>query len=508
MKKLLYYTSILILAFIPLIVASTIIYAISGEPITEFHLVTSIEAEGVPSLPNIDELYHWHQIQTFRSVGFEGGYYTVAENTAESEMFRFFAWGPFPTIFYGIISTVTGFDDFTMIFINIVLFALGVIVMGFTVKLEPPQIIMLGLLFAFMPNIVISVPSTGLGMLNIIVGLYIAVATYHLLSKENPPSVSLLLILSILLLSAGLFRVSWAIIFPPIFGFIGWKFGRWFGAFLGIMFSIMCGVIIYYIFGYTAAPFDSLISLADSDSQALVASIVNRALYNLSNILFGLSFWVLLRFAALIIIIGVAYQVVLILMKKSELYSVAEVLFHLINIAGILLANLLIYFYVEGRDFRTIGPHLLLSLILLILFKRYRLVFPVLMIFVFGFPNMLQSHVIWKQPHFVELQFDYESYERQLAENNIVYIETDNGWCNTVIYSPRFRNLPEYLISLNGGFGLTQLGTIEDYDDVPKSQYLILENEIISDALEIWNLEPLITLPYGIIYRNLDADCL
>jgi hypothetical protein len=56
----------------------------------------------------VDEMRYWHQIATFRAVGFNGGYYTIDEQPAPASFSHFHTKGPLFPMLYGTIACFVG----------------------------------------------------------------------------------------------------------------------------------------------------------------------------------------------------------------------------------------------------------------------------------------------------------------------------------------------------------------------------------------------------------------
>ena len=57
-----------------------------------------------------DEIANWHEVNTFKSVGFDGGYYSIQEFIARSTFFRFGVHGPAFAAFMGSLARVFGWS--------------------------------------------------------------------------------------------------------------------------------------------------------------------------------------------------------------------------------------------------------------------------------------------------------------------------------------------------------------------------------------------------------------
>ena len=88
-KRLLYRVLFVSVGVLPILFAMGMLYVAQGIFLWEL-------------LPGgADEVLYWHQAATFRSVGFDGGYYTNYEQTSPASFTTFYAWGPFVPAFYG-----------------------------------------------------------------------------------------------------------------------------------------------------------------------------------------------------------------------------------------------------------------------------------------------------------------------------------------------------------------------------------------------------------------------
>src|SRR5262245_18008308 len=67
-----------------------------------------------------DEVLFWHQIDTFRVAGFNGGYYTIDEVPPTASFTHFYTKGPVFPALYGTAARITGWQLDTGVYFNLV----------------------------------------------------------------------------------------------------------------------------------------------------------------------------------------------------------------------------------------------------------------------------------------------------------------------------------------------------------------------------------------------------
>jgi hypothetical protein len=88
-------------------------------------------------------------------------------------------------------------------------------------------------------------------------------------------------------------------------------------------------------------------------------------------------------------------------------------------------------------------------------------------------------------------------------EGTVVYRGDRSRWCNTLLTA----QYPPYLIAVPAGIGLSVVREPDNLTFPLRSQYLLLDAPTLKALPHAIRVEELATLPYGTLYRNLDAGC-
>ena len=83
-------------------------------------------------------------------------------------------------------------------------------------------------------------------------------------------------------------------------------------------------------------------------------------------------------------------------------------------------------------------------------------------------------------------------------------------WCNTVLFDLYYLlGETSVMVAVPHGFGLSITEAVPEgrMPDAPQSAYIALRDGNYESYREGLNLEPVLALPEGMLYRNLDADC-
>jgi hypothetical protein len=84
----------------------------------------------------------------------------------------------------------------------------------------------------------------------------------------------------------------------------------------------------------------------------------------------------------------------------------------------------------------------------------------------------------------------------------------DSAWCNTVLCSDHYLFGPtSTLLAVDGGVGLSTPLFLEQYALPFRSRYLMLNDATYATLENQLHVQPLLVIPDGQLYLNLDADC-
>ena len=101
------------------------------------------------------------------------------------------------------------------------------------------------------------------------------------------------------------------------------------------------------------------------------------------------------------------------------------------------------------------------------------------------------------------------AWQTALAEHSVFKPDAPSQWCNKGLVSTPISSTASAgnCFFLYRGVGLSLL-TLEGSFDFPvKSAYLLLDDNVLAHIGYQLNVEPLLDIPEGKLYRNLDANC-
>jgi hypothetical protein len=115
--------------------------------------------------------------------------------------------------------------------------------------------------------------------------------------------------------------------------------------------------------------------------------------------------------------------------------------------------------------------------------------------FVRGFEHARRDNFIWDRRGVYELS--------DALAGRVVYRPGAPRWCNTLLTA----QYPPYLIAVPAGIGLSVVREGDILPLPPHSQYLLIDRPTLAEFTRPVRMEPLATLPYGTLYRNLESGC-
>jgi hypothetical protein len=461
-----------------------------------------------------DQVYYWHQILSFSRVGFNSGYYMFYERLPTFDFFHFGASGFLYPALYGTLGRVIGWETYTGILLNMVVIALAAWVFIYVARLDRIQILLTGLFLMAVWAVPLSIPTIMQESFHQAAALVLAAIFYVLLRRDTPlprwffaAGVGLLIVISLV-------RFSWGLLFLPFFALSQkkWTWPRLLGA---LVISGILAVAILMIFQGTSAPGNNSIfkrvGLLTSSPLAGIEVFWNAVKTNLDNMLrvvdihqIDLSMIEYIQFLVLLLCLLLGGRLFLkpVPQPGISFSNSRQWLFHLYNLISILGTSLI--FYLSNGYYRVFAPHILLSGMLLIAFKSYRLVLAVMVIGLLGIGLFFEAYSQFGAdfshytPDQIErLQSPFEHY--------LVYDAEADPWCNTLLTQAEF--LDNRTTFVPAGFGISFFVAPADQPLPIKSQFLMLDGLSYEVLHTRMNLAYLADVPGGKLYRNLNADC-
>ncbi len=469
-------------------------------------------SDAVPWLS--DEVLNWHQVKTVRAVGFGGGYYTLNEIPAAVDWLRFYMHGPVHPILYGLFALVAGWDYPVVIYVNILLFAIGVLVVVRTIPFTNRQLGLLVLVTGSYYPVIFFLPTAMQETLNVFIGLVLAALFYRALQSQAGMSLGVKTAGVAFFAFAIFTRMSWGLLLLPyLYLILRPSRAR---VPLAILGTALIGGSLVAIMGriIPANDYHMVYRLLTALRQDLTRgwSLI------LENIQINFARYISLRkpqadIAFSIVLWVVNVLLVALLWQRWQNRAVdgpsprLELGFHLYNLFSVLILSFVLYIVGTWGDYRVLSIHLLLTLVLLIAAGHSRVVTIYLVL------NLVCIPLV--QPSFQELhEVRFGSAARPampMLDPYLVY-ETDqtNHWCNSIVVQDVL--FDSRVLAVPGGIGLN-LVRIDAFTDISilRSQYLWLAADGYERVREDMGItELMLAVPAELnlaIYFNPNADC-
>jgi|GEM_PF-694714 len=463
-----------------------------------------------------DELYYWRQILTFSVAGFGGGYYTYAEAPAPAAFSHFGAWGPVFPLLYGLPARLTGWGLASGTVYNVAVIAVALAL--FVILTRPDGARLLALLLAVLTAwpVLLYLPTVMQESLNQAVGIVLAGGFAVWLKRDN------LLhwtgpLLGAAIFLAALLRSTWAFLFVPFF-LTGLKEWTPRAALLAL---VKAGALIaacFAVYGYWSAPYPlnflaNIARLAAYAPGEALAEFGRNLSFNVRTLFtpeMSTPLEALLHVQILFLLVGCVALGVAVWRRRRRREGDAlwpELLFHAANLGLPLLFLLLLYTFGDWRDYRTLAPHLLASLFVLIARRRLAAAYLPILASLLLLPVFLGAFYEGRMPNYVidrQRMVDFEDTTREA----LIFQDGADGWCNTALVTSAVGFRPE-LLTLPPGMGLSFVfpADMETFLLPPRSRYLLLDEATYAAWQDGLNVELLAELPFGALYRNRDAVC-
>ncbi len=513
----------------PTIVTMLFIYLIFGKMVFDF----------IPAYVN-DEINYWHQISTFSQVGFSGGYYTTDEQPASAQFTHFGSHGPTFPVLYGALGYVFGWHSYSGLIFNLVLITLALAWFAYITQPSQEQNITLLFFIGSFWALLVFIPTNMQESLHHAIGILLAGGFYILLNQQKYATYLYKLLFFIFILVASFARLTWGFLLFPFF-LLCFKNTTKLVIFMSIASTILIMAIMAWQYRYLNAPYPLLffyLKIGDWFPPLPIAVVAN-IIRNLRWFHVGHGIEILHRYQYVLVVMGLGWFIGSTLFGYfkqkidfkhlfDEINNVELLAFY--NVAIMLIFQITLYRFAGDRDYRTLAPHLLLTLLLLIAFNRRKYIIRLFilsnLIFIGVFINNYRG---MRTSNFI---YDQESINRfeKVAQKFIAYEQNENSWCNTILtthYPFHFYQT----VALPAGIGISNFFIPENVDFPIKSHFVLFDVTLYNQAdwdykvpihmenthdniyTVQWgehgtmNLEYLTDTPIGNLYRNIDADC-
>lgn len=490
--------------------------AIAPAIVTYLFVTLQLHANLLDFVPSWnDEVSYWHQTLTLRTVGFNGGYYTLNERIPAAPFIHFYTHGPWYPLIYGTMGFVTGWNFYSPVIINFILVGGLLALFAWSTRMETKGLV-LTLLHAitFWPMLLYVVTAMQESMQQAI-AIILALIFYRMLSSMGRDSLPRWQkwAFYFVILFVSIIRLDWGILFFPYFIYIRRR--GWTGVVLAVVYSMISIIIVMMVANYVGAPGNNIIfTLLSSFSVSISHGITTVWEYFLDNVEsyfnpnkdpldWGLTLQTLGLVISLIII-----SVWHFFERPIATSELSRNAFHLFNLAGIILASLFLYIIGTMGDYRVISVHLMLTILLLIAFRSYRLVALFVLSNVLLFGVFQGGYERFIAPKFIQDRVAMEDFGTRLEAMMPYDADAPTSWCNTFLF--RGASYTSLMNEVPAGIG----HSFYFHPDEPKlnfySRYLLLTEEEYNIVQARGNAPPLeLVGRTGIaeLYINRNVEC-
>lgn len=484
----------------------------------------------VPGAVN-DEILYWHQILTFKEVGWGGGYYTAQESIAPARFSHFYLHGPAFPILYGGPARLFGWELHAPPFYNLAVVSLGVGVWLWLVRPTAGRLLAFGAVLASFWPLFFFIPSAMQESVHQALALCFAGCLAVLIERPRGRGGPLLLAgFALLVALAAFLRPTWLLLWVALLGVLALRLRPSALVLAGLAAGVL---VLAGLLGAAAISLSAPLPRIDPalpntptnfGSGVELADLVWRLRENLSLFTGAasgiaahpVSRWSLLEVPLLLGVLLVAAARAWRRRHRAGAAGqqrLAALFAHAVSLGGSFAFAMLLYDAGDLRGVRITSPHLLLSLALLAALCELRLLLPFAV-----YQGLLLVPFLDLAATYRSKSFDYDvgkiaGFRSALAPFVAYDARAPSPWCNTLLAS----GLPRWLLGTPPGIGISfLLANSYEMRLPPSSQYLVLHARH-RDWLEQGvfygtrpgplHLEPLGGNEFGGLYRNLDAPC-
>lgn len=454
-----------------------------------------------------DEIDYWHQILTFVTSGFNGGYYSIEEKIAKATFTHFGTHGPFFAMLFGTVARLSGWNQSSGIFFNMICIVFGALFYLWNTRSSLSQSLLTGLLLFTCWPLLLYIPTTMQESLHHGLALTMAALFWKLYQEENRAHTTIIATFTILTI-ASLLRATWAILFIPLL-FLVIPGKRAVSLFMTFMTGLFFLALFLYLFTLLAAPYpdnfvNTFLMLFKLNPANAMAFFLSHAATNIGN-LFSLSRgYPLERLQHYQVVVVLAGSIATLIVGRRQNFFTHESFLHITNLAFISVLVILLYDTNDWMDYRVVAPHLLFSTAILLASRSYRLPLSLIISSIFFVTGFLGTYRLFHKEHFAAspaLGRVFALYAPYLR-----YQATASPWANSLLTD--MENVQPFIMGLPGGIGINAVRDWKRLAYPIRSSYILAPPALIQSGMLRGNVTPLVAGPFGTLYKNLDAPLL
>jgi hypothetical protein len=485
---------------------------VAGVPVTLILLVHRLFGVSISAFRPLlnDEVTYWHQALTFSRVGFHGGYYTLGEMTNASGLTPFGPHGPGFAVLYGSVGALFGWHRHSVVVLNLIAISAGAALWVLLSKLNSGRLWLSGAALVTFWPMMFWAPSGMQEGLHYAGAIAMAAMFAHALRSDRQRVVMaagwvLLAVLSFV-------RPSWLVLIP-IWALVTIRPRTMAITLATLAAAALLGIAILIAYNRSVAPFPTgFFFLKLFDLTVGVRAVWDNVRFNITKtlafreyqpleVLHRVQYWGWLIMATATVAIGAwragapggrAALSSHLLVAIAAMWGALSLMFLLYTLTNLAEHRVLSAFLLFGVLVCVAAPGRAAPLIAAALVVSNAAAAP---LFLTAFAEDRRDNFVWDRRGVYELA--------DAIESKLVYQAGSSRWCNTLLAS----QFPPYLIAIPAGIGLSVVREADQLPLPPKSQYLLLDQPSLSELRRPLQLERLATLPYGTLYRNLEARC-
>jgi len=471
-----------------------------------------------------DGVFYYREMNTFKTVGMNGGYYTLNEQPAAATYTHFYAHGPGFAVVYGTFAKfVSPLYPQTVIVFHLIGISVGLMVFLYFAKLQGEGILWFSAHAVTAWGLLFYLPSAMQEGMQMTIACLLAGLAIPIIRDRSESPLWVKIAFGFLAGAAALTRPSWAFLLLPYAILIqptrSWRQMSFAIVTAGLSIG---GLTALYFYQAAPWPLEYLqASLEPNPVLRFIKSRLEMTIRNLAKIFEGDGVTLMVRWQTISVII-LSLLVLLregqirrrwqgrtIRIVRSTVFSVQEAFFHALNLGMIFVVVLTFYIFGSyGHDFRLFEPHRLMSILLLIAFKRWKIIALLIAINIVVMPSFLESYYNAWHSQFLHNRPQVRAFFDEVRDVFPYDSAASNAWCNTILIGidvPTSGFVPE-MLAFPFALGVSFYINPEDVVQPPKSQYLLLKDSEL-DTFSQTRLTPLKETRIGTFYRNEDAGC-
>jgi len=422
-----------------------------------------------------DEIQYWLEINGYQLIGMNTGYFSVEELISSAGFSHFGTHGPVYPIFMGTLAKIFGWSLISGPIYNLAFIMIGVATFLPLTRPNFKKVLYLFIFMLVLYPVHSYIPTTMQESLHQALAFAIGGLLISVSSKQQP-SRGLVILGFFLIFFASLIRVTWSLLFCPYLWVISGS-GKIKQKIVPLAAAIGMVLLSFSLYAYWTSSFpDAFLSKVLNVSPFTGLNVMSEVLNNIRNNLvnfFSLAepATVLEIFQRYLIFFTLAISAILVYRKKYQ-FLIPLLILGLETIFTILAYDVKSY-----RDFRTLSPFLIISVLFMIEYSKSRIVRIPLWIFLAVnmafYPAFIKSYQTeFHSNHFVDTGNFPPDNELSRIFEHLPFDENEDPWCNSMLTTDIFSR---EMLALAPGIGVNMLLDPDRMTLPVKSHYLFIQ---------------------------------